>query len=118
MTQQDDIFESIFAKKRGRRVLICTRGKCAAPELGLALEPKLLALIQEHGLDDPNHAQHVTCRTVQCLGVCHSGPIVTVHPEAIRYKCVDEQALKRIFHKHLLQDIPVEELMLPPLTSA
>jgi len=112
-----EIDTSIFSKQHGHRVLVCIRGNCAPPELGNTLEACLLKLIRAHGLDDPTHPRHVTCRTVQCLGVCHSGPIVMVHPGAIRYQQVDERALEHIFQEHLLQGRPVKALMLPPLFS-
>jgi len=110
----DDLNSSIFSKRTGRRVLICIRGRCAPPEQGAALEKRLLALVAQHGLDDPDHPQHVTCRVVQCLAVCSDGPIVTVHPEGVRYRLVDAAALKQIFQQHLLNGQPVEALRLPP----
>ena len=102
----------IFSKKRGWRVLICIRGNCASPNEGQALEMQLLQLIKRHGLDDPEHPHHVTCRTVQCLGVCHSGPIMMVHPGAVRYQQVDEAALGRIVQEHFIDGNPVEDLRL------
>lgn len=110
-----DTFESsIFNQKSGRRVLICVRGNCASAAEGQNLEAHLQRLIKDHGLDDPNHPHTVSCRQVQCLGVCHSGPIIMVHPDAIRYQQVDIAALERIFQQHLIQGNPVADLILPP----
>ena len=78
------------------------------------MEKRLLQLIRQHGLDDADHPQYVTCRTVQCLNVCQDGPIMIVHPEAVRYRLVDNFALERIVQQHLLGGEPVAELMLPP----
>jgi len=114
----DQFSHSLFVNQPKYRVLICIRGRCAPPEQGQGLERQLLALLQAHGLDDSDHPQHTTCRVVQCLGVCQAGTIVTIHPGPIRYRLVDEAALKRIFKEHLLNDRPVTELMLPPLTSS
>jgi (2Fe-2S) ferredoxin len=114
----DDYGMSIFSNRRGRRILICVRGRCAPPELGRALEKRLLHLIQQHGLDAPEHPQYVTCRTVQCLNVCQDGPIMIIHPEAVRYRLVDEAALERIFQQHLLGGEPVTDLLLPPHVSS
>lgn len=98
----------MFANRRGRRVLICVRGECAGSELGKQLEKELNELIQQHGLDDFDHPQHVTCRITNCLAVCSHGPVMIVHPEGVKYQRVDRAALERIFEQHLLNNKPVE----------
>lgn len=115
----DDLNTSLFSRPpHGHRVLICVKGNCAHPDLGQALHQKMLKLIRQHGLDDPHHPHYTTCKIVQCLGVCAGGPIMMIHPEAIRYHQVDEAALERIVREHLLQSRPVEDLMRPPLSSS
>ena len=96
--------------RRPRRVLICVRGQCAESSRGFKLEQYLLDLIRQHGLDNPAHPQHFACTVTNCLGVCENGPIIIVHPEAIKYQHVDQAALEQIFHRHLLHNQPVEEL--------
>jgi (2Fe-2S) ferredoxin len=100
-----------------RRVLICVRGQCAESNRGFKLEQHLLELIRQHGLDAPGHPQHTTCTVTNCLGVCTNGPIIIVHPEAIKYQQVDRTALERIFHCHLLHNQPVEELRVKQLPA-
>jgi len=102
---------SFFSTRRGRRVLICVRGQCAESNQGQLLEKRLTELIEQHGLDDSNHPQHVSCTLTNCLGVCADGPIIIVHPEAIKYQHVNEAALERIFQQHLLRGQPVEGLI-------
>ena len=99
-----------FFSRRGRRVMICVRGQCAESNKGKRLEQQLLSLIEQHGLDDPDHPQHTTCRVTNCLAVCSDGPIMIVHPEGIKYQRVDEPALNLIFQQHLLNNQPVEAL--------
>lgn len=99
--------------KQGYRILICIRGNCADPDLGRDLETHLNDLIIHHGLDQPEHPQHTTCRLTNCLGVCHSGPIIIVHPGAIRYHHVDKAVLNRVFEEHICQGNPVQSLILP-----
>jgi (2Fe-2S) ferredoxin len=108
---------SFFPTRRGRRVLICVRGQCAESNRGKRLEKRLVELIQQHGLDDPSHPQHVSCTITNCLGICEDGPIMIVHPEAIKYGRVTEGALERIFQQHLLQGRPVDELIVQPPLS-
>lgn len=103
--------DSFFSNRRGRRVLICVRGQCAESNRGKKLESQLADLITRHGLDDPDHPQHVSCTITNCLGICADGPIMIVHPEAIKYHHVTEAALERIFQEHLLGNRPVEELI-------
>lgn len=98
-----------FSNRRGRRVLICVRGNCAPPYQGKALEKHLSSLIEQQGLDDPNHPKHTTCTITNCLGVCEDGPIMMVHPDGVRYHRLNEAALNRIFNEHILHDQPVND---------
>lgn len=101
--------DSLFSRQ-GRRVLICVRGQCAESSRGRKLEQQLLTLIEQHGLDAPEHPQHVSCRVTNCLAVCNGGPVMIVHPEGVKYRQVDEQALELIFEQHILKNKPVEAL--------
>src|SRR5262245_36803036 len=113
MENQPSAFESFspFSGRRGRRVMICVRGQCAPPEQGKALETRLLALIAEHGLDNPDHAHYTSCTLTNCLAVCEAGPVMIVHPEGVKYQQLTVASLERIFKEHLLGDRPVTELM-------
>lgn len=91
--------------------MICVRGVCAPAEAGQQLETRLQELIAVHGLDDPDHPQHVRCTVTNCLAVCREGPVMMVHPDGIRYKHLDEAALERIFQQHFLQNQPVDDLI-------
>lgn len=109
--------DNLPSTRRGRRVLICVRGQCADSSRGFKLEQHLLDLIQRHGLDDPAHPAHVSCTVTNCLAICENGPIIIVHPEAIKYQRVDQAALERIFQSHLLRSQPVEELIVRQVPS-
>jgi len=97
--------------------MICVRGQCADSGLGRQLEKHLLHLIEQHGLDDANHPDHVSCRVTNCLAVCANGPVMIIHPEAIKYQHVDKAALEQIFESHILKGQPVEALMVKYPTS-
>ena len=92
-------------------MLICVRGECAPSEKGFDLEKRLLALIEQHGLDNPEHPNYLKCTVTNCLGVCHDGPIMMVHPDGVRYKNIDQTDLERIFEAHFLQGRPVQDLI-------
>ena len=108
---------SLFSTRPGYRIMICVRGQCAESGLGRRLEQQLASLIERHGLDDPGHSLHTTCRLTNCLGVCADGPIMIVHPGAIKYQRVDQAALEQIFEQHILKGQPVEALIVKQLPS-
>jgi (2Fe-2S) ferredoxin len=100
-----------FSPRPGYRIMICVRGQCAESHFGRQLEKYLMDLIEQHGLDNLEHPQHTTCQVTNCLGVCADGPIMIIHPGAIKYQHVDQAALERIFQSHILNGRPVRELM-------
>lgn len=95
------------------RILFCTKGTCADPDDARALLAHTEKLIAAHGLDNPDHPRHTVCSAVNCLGVCHSGPVMMVHPGAIRYGSVTTAMLDEIFASHVLNDTPVQKWVLP-----
>ena len=73
--------------------MICVRGQCAPPELGKALEKRLLALIAEHGMDNPDHSHYTTCTLTNCLAVCENGPAQFNTAEKPRSRSLNWKAL-------------------------
>lgn len=97
--------------KPKRRILVCGRGVCADRQVSLKTEEKFRQLMTDQGLDDMAHEKSVSCKLVNCLGVCMDGPIVMVHPDGVLYQAVGEADAEQIFNEHLLNDQPVERLM-------
>lgn len=94
-----------------RQIFLCANGNCAAPAEVHALVRHFQTLNTRHGtgrLSNPHRLILVTCN---CLGVCHSGPILVVYPDGIWYGQVDVSKLERIFTEHLLEGQPVEDLI-------
>ena len=48
-----------------------------------------------------------------CLDRCEEGPTVVVYPDAVWYRCFDEQDVDEIIDSHLLRGEPVARLRLP-----
>ncbi len=96
-----------------KRILFCTKGTCADPDDARELLAHAETLIADHGLDNPDHPQHTVCAAVNCLGVCHSGPVIMVNPDTVRYGKLDKPALKRIIESHIVNDTPLAALVLP-----
>ncbi len=96
-----------------KRMLFCTKGTCADPDDARKLLSHAETLISKHGLDNTNHPKHAVCRAVNCLGVCHSKPIIMVNPDMVRYGNIDKNTLERIVESHILNDTPIVDLILP-----
>jgi cob(I)alamin adenosyltransferase len=94
-----------------RHILICENGDCADPEDATRLQQRFRTLAQAYGLNKLRNPQRVKCALTGCLGVCGGGPIVVVYPDGIWYHHVDEAALERILHEHIVGGRPVEDLI-------
>ena len=47
-----------------------------------------------------------------CMGPCSNGPTVLVYPEGIMYGGVTKEDVTTIFDEHLVDDKPVERLLM------
>lgn len=64
-------------------------------------------------LQDRQIFDKVQVTTSSCLGPCTEGPSVLVYPEGVMYGGVTKDDVTEIFDQHLLQDQPVERLLMP-----
>jgi (2Fe-2S) ferredoxin len=95
-----------------KHIFICTNqkpeGKKSCGEAnGMELVEAFKALIKEHGL-----LVDVRAQKAGCLDVCAFGPALVVYPEGVFYGKVNRDDVAEIFTSHILNDIPVERLML------
>jgi (2Fe-2S) ferredoxin len=95
-----------------KHIFICTNqkpeGKKSCGEAhGMELVEAFKALIKEHGL-----LVDVRAQKAGCLDVCAFGPALVVYPEGVFYGKVTRDDVAEIFTSHILNDIPVERLML------
>ena len=95
----------------GRQIFICHHGDCVDSGVAERLHQRLMALCRDHGLTKLREPHRVKCTLADCLGVCQQGPILVVYPDGIWYHGVDEAALDRIFHEHLVAGNPVAEFV-------
>ncbi len=57
----------------------------------------------------------VQVTTTGCLGPCSEGPTVLVYPEGVMYRKVTPADVGEIFDTHLVNDQPVERLLMPTM---
>ena len=87
---------------RAPTITICTNGNCAPKSVA----GKLLQHLQARITAEPA-LSHVICNTIECFGVCHSGPIACIQPGGLYYERLDEALLDKILDEHILQGLPI-----------
>ncbi len=98
-------------RKYGRQLFICNHGDCAPAEEAEALHRLVLERNRQQQLNRLGNPHRIKCTLADCLGVCQGGPILVVYPDGIWYHGVDAEGLERIYREHLIEGIPVEELI-------
>jgi len=89
-----------------RHVLLCSGKKCDHNESrALIRYMKGVLKSMEIGSD------RVRVNRAGCLGVCKQGAIMCVYPEAVWYCNVDQEAVDRIIHQHLIGNVVVTDLL-------
>lgn len=68
-----------------------------------------LGEIQQRALFD-----RIAITNTGCLGPCGFGTSVLVYPEGVMYGKVTKDDVPAIIEEHLLGDVPVERLRVPP----
>ncbi|MGA0557323.1 (2Fe-2S) ferredoxin domain-containing protein [Larkinella sp. VNQ87] len=96
-----------------KHVFICTNQKPAPKKScgeahGLALVDAFKDALKQRGLQIEIRAQKAGC-----LDTCALGPSVVVYPEGINYGNVQLSDVEEIVESHLVNDQPVERLVLP-----
>ncbi len=99
--------------KYKKHVFICTNTKeagkkCCGEEKGMALVNAFKEEIKNRRLQLEMRAQKTGC-----LDACNFGPALVVYPEGTYYGYVQLSDVQEIVEKHLLQNQPVERLVLP-----
>ena len=67
---------------------------------------KVLQHLQARITTDPAFS-HVDFNTIECFGICYSGPIACIQPGAMYYERLDAALLDRILDEHILQGLPI-----------
>ena len=98
--------------KFAKHVFVCTNDKdapkkCCGSEHGMALVEAFKEKLKEKGLNTEIRAQKAGC-----LDTCGLGPTVVVYPEGVYYGKVSLDDVDEIVNSHLVNNIPVERLVI------
>src|SRR4051812_35300900 len=98
--------------KYKKHVFICTNEKpdgkkCCGEARGMDLVNAFKDLVKKNNLNTEIRAQKAGC-----LDVCAFGPSLVVYPEGVFYGHVQLSDVQEIFDEHLLNNRPVERLVL------
>jgi len=92
-----------------RHLLVCVGPRCTTEGESQELFDLLGEKFKAAGID--NGDMRVKRTRTHCFATCKSGPIVCVQPDGIWYYNVTEKNLDRIIEQHLVNGVPVEDLI-------
>ena len=74
---------------------------------------QLKAILKALNLEDPQRPEGIVLRSkVDCLRICHSGPILLIWPEGIWYKKVSPSRIETIVRNHIIKGEPILQWIL------
>lgn len=96
-----------------KHIFICTNQRAAGEKKSCG-EACGLELIKEFKkqMKDQNLNSRMRAQKSGCLDACEYGPTVVVYPEGIYYGAVTPKDVNEIVQEHLLNNRPVERLII------
>lgn len=92
-----------------RHMLVCVGPRCTQNGESEALFQSLSERFKAAGID--SGPLRVKRTRTFCFATCKNGPIVCIHPDGIWYYNVTPANLDRIIQQHLVEGVPVEDLI-------
>ena len=92
-----------------RHMLVCVGPRCTEEGESQALFDTLGEKFKAAGIDKGE--LRVKRTRTQCFATCKSGPVLCIQPDGIWYYNVTEENLDRIINQHLVNGMPVEDLI-------
>jgi (2Fe-2S) ferredoxin len=100
--------------KYDKHIFICTNQRPAGSEKPSCGEAHGLELVSEFKkiLKERNLPVKVRAQKAGCLDICNYGPTLVVYPEGVFYVGVRISDVKEIIDQHIINNKPVERLVL------
>ncbi len=92
-----------------RHMLVCVGPRCTEEGESESLLQMLGEKFRDAGIN--KGALRVKRTRTHCFATCKSGPVLSIQPDGIWYYNVTEANLDRIISEHLVNGVPVEELI-------
>lgn len=92
-----------------RHMLVCVGPRCTEEGEAQELFDTLGEKFKAAGIDKGD--LRVKRTRTQCFATCKSGPVLCIQPDGIWYYNVTEANLDRIINEHLVDGVPVEDLI-------
>lgn len=94
-------------------IFVCTNQRSGTERLSCG-EMHGLDLVTEFKkqIKDLNINLNIRAQRAGCLGICDYGPTVAIYPQGIFYVNVKKQDVSEIIQSHIINNIPVERLLL------
>lgn len=101
--------------KPSKHVFVCTQGRPPGHPRGSCAANNSMPMFQEfmQQFETRGLWGKFALTSTGCMGPCDRGANVLVYPEGVMYGAVTKEDVKTIIEEHLLQDKPVERLLLP-----
>ena len=96
-----------------KHIFICTNERAAGERQSCGEKHGLeLVAAFKKSLLDKGLKTEVRAQRAGCLDACESGPTLVVYPEGVYYRNVQLSDVEEIIQKHIVENTPVERLVL------
>ncbi|CAN5340780.1 ferredoxin [soil metagenome] len=105
------IAEKLLIGQYTRHILLCIGDKCCSAEEGVAAWDALKDELKRRNLSLATGPQACYRTKVQCLRVCHGGPIAVVYPEGTYYCGLTADKIPEFVDQHLVHNVPIDDMI-------
>ncbi len=95
-------------------IFICTSCRVNGQQKGFCYSKASVDIVQRfmEAIEDYDLSDEVMITNTGCFGICDKGPVAVVYPEGVWYGSLTIDNVERIVEQHMVQGIPVEDLMI------
>ena len=95
-------------------IFICTSCRVNGQQKGFCYSKGSVDIVQRfmEVIEDYDLSDEVMITNTGCFGICDKGPVAVVYPEGVWYGSLTIDNVERIVEQHMVQGIPVADLMI------